>query len=225
VVTATPTGVVVLTDRRLCERPLAEVVVAAVDGGAGWVILRERDLAYPQRRALADELRGLVGDRLIVAGTDPLGGNALHLPASAALPVSGKAVPRSPVEVPTSRKPGLSGGHCSDSRPAAGERALLVGRSCHDANELAALSDEDYVILSPIYPTATKPGYGPALHPEGAAALRPPVPWLALGGIDSPERAAACARSGAAGVAVLGAVMRAVDPAATVRALLSGFRQ
>jgi thiamine-phosphate pyrophosphorylase len=233
VVTATPTGVVVLTDRRLCERPLVEVVAAAVEGGAGWVILRERDLAYPERRALADDLRVLVGDRLIVAGTDPLGGNAMHLPANASLSasglsvsgprVSGKAVPRNPVEAATSRMSALSGGRRSDPRPEADERSLLVGRSCHDADELAALSDEDYVTLSPIYPTATKPGYGPALGPEGAAALRPAVPWLALGGIDSPERAAACARAGAAGVAVLGAVMRAVDPAATVRVLVSGL--
>ncbi len=100
----------------------------------------------------------------------------------------------------------------------------LVGRSCHDAAELSRLSTEDYVTLSPIYPTATKPGHGPALTPSGAAALNPPLPWLALGGVDSPARAAECAAAGAAGVAVMGAVMRADDPAAVVRALADGFR-
>jgi thiamine monophosphate synthase len=76
-----------------------------------------------------------------------------------------------------------------------------------------ALSIEDYVTLSPIFPTDTKPGYGPALAPGGAAALQAPVPWLALGGIVSPERVRQCAAAGAAGIAALGAIMRADDPA------------
>ncbi|MDT5031533.1 MAG: thiamine-phosphate pyrophosphorylase, partial [Actinoplanes sp.] len=42
----TPVGLVVLTDRRLASAPLPAVVRAAVDGGARWVILRERDLRY-----------------------------------------------------------------------------------------------------------------------------------------------------------------------------------
>jgi thiamine-phosphate pyrophosphorylase len=46
---------------------------------------------------------------------------------------------------------------------------------------------------------------------------------LALGGVDSAEKAAACATAGAAGVAVLGAVMRADDPTRVVRALVDGF--
>jgi thiamine-phosphate pyrophosphorylase len=49
------------------------------------------------------------------------------------------------------------------------------------------------------------------------------VPWLALGGVDAPERAAACAAAGAAGVAVLGAVMRADDPGAVVRRLTEAW--
>ena len=73
----------------------------------------------------------------------------------------------------------------------------LVGRSCHG---LPRLSTEDYVTLSPIYPTLTKPGYGPALGPSRAATLAGRVPWLALGGVHSPQRAAACAAAGAAGL-------------------------
>jgi hypothetical protein len=86
-----------------------------------------------------------------------------------------------------------------------------------------ALPAEDYVTLSPVFPTATKPGYGPALGPAGAARVAGPVPWLALGGIDSPSRAAACAGAGAAGIAVLGAVMRASDPERVVRELATAF--
>jgi thiamine monophosphate synthase len=42
----------------------------------------------------------------------------------------------------------------------------------------------------------------------------------ALGGITDGERAAACREAGAAGVAVMGAVMRARDPDAVVASLL-----
>ena len=105
---------------------------------------------------------------------------------------------------------------CAAAAVAAAGSARLVGRSCHDAAELDRLSTEDYVTLSPVYPTATKPGYGPPLGPPGCAA------WPAV------RRAGARARrrrarprgprpavaAGAAGVAVMGAVMRAADPAA-----------
>ena len=182
-----PSGVVVLTDRRLAARPLVEVVAAAVRGGAGWVILREKDLRYAQRRVLADSLRAVVPvGRLVIAGPDPLGGDAVHLSAT-------DPVPRD---------------------------VGLVGRSCHG---VPRLSTEDYVTLSPVYPTLTKPGYGPALGPSRAAALAGGVPWLALGGVHSPRRAAACAAAGASGIAVLGAVMRAGDPERLTRELAEAF--
>lgn len=184
----TPGGLVVLTDRRSAAEPIEKVVQEAVRGGAAWVILRERDLAYAQRAALAARIRTIVPPgRLIVAGPDPLGGDAVHL--AAADPV--------PAGIP------------------------LVGRSWHGAEPLSGV---DYVTLSPIYPTASKPGYGPALGATGAAGLRAPVPWLALGGIDSAPRAAQCAAAGAAGIAVMGAVMRSADPRRTAGELATAFR-
>jgi thiamine-phosphate pyrophosphorylase len=184
----TPSGLVVLTDRRLAGGSLPPVVEGAVRGGAAWVILRERDLPYAERRALADELRGVVpAGRLIVAGPDPLGGDAVHL---------------------------------AEADPWPSSRVGLIGRSRHDVVEP---SEEDYVTLSPVFATATKPGYGPALGAGEAARLAGPVPWLALGGVDSPERVGECARAGAAGIAVLGAVMRARDPERVARELAEAF--
>lgn len=181
----TPSGVVVLTDRGLAAGPLVEVVRAAVRGGASWVVLREKDLGYAERAALADELRSVVPPgRLIVAGPEPLGGKAVHLSAS-------------------------------DERPGGVE---LVGRSWHGSE---ALSDEDYVTLSPVYATDSKPGYGPAIGPDRAGEMAGRRrPWLALGGVDSPSRAAECTRAGAAGVAVMGAVMRSDDPEQVTRSLV-----
>ena len=184
----TPAGLVVLTDRRLAAGPLVTVVRAAVRGGAAWVVLRDKDLPYAERAALASELREVVpAGRLIVAGPDPLGGDAVHL---------------------------------AEADPLPADDVGLIGRSCHGVPQL---SIEDYVTLSPIFPTATKPGYGPVLLPSGAARLAGGVPWLGLGGIDSAERAAACARAGASGVAVLGSVMRSADPERTAAELAKAF--
>jgi thiamine monophosphate synthase len=47
------------------------------------------------------------------------------------------------------------------------------------------------------------------------------VPVVALGGITSPDRAAACMAAGAVAVAVMGAIMRAADPASTVASFLA----
>jgi thiamine-phosphate pyrophosphorylase len=178
-----PSGVVVLTDRRRARRPLVEVIAAA---RPDWVILRERDLPRPVRQELAEELRAVLPPgRLIVAGPDPLGGDAIHL---------------------AERDPLVSMG--------------IVGRSCHG---VPRLSGEDYATLSPIYLTASKPGYGPPLGATLAGRLSSGVPWLALGGIDSAHRVAECLVAGAAGVAVMGAVMCAEDPAVFVDELRLGW--
>ena len=96
--------------------------------------------------------------------------------------------------------------------------AAIIGVSAHGLDDVvaAAVAQADYVTLSPIFPTDSKPGYGPAL---GTAALRAAaecdVPVLALGGVTA-DTAAACLAAGARGVAVMGEIMRADDPAAIV---------
>jgi thiamine-phosphate pyrophosphorylase len=184
--------VAVLTDRRQAGRSLPEVIQQAVDGGARYVVLREKDLPREERAALAAALRSVlapVQGRLVVAGPDPLGGDAVHLTAGGPYP-----------------PPDLA----------------LVGRSCHDAAELERLTTEHYAMVSPVFPTASKPGYGPPLGIDGLARLvaRSPVPVLALGGV-TPGNARECVAAGASGVAVMGAVMRAADPAQVIRDLRS----
>ncbi|WP_406031265.1 thiamine phosphate synthase [Nocardioides sp. NBC_00163] len=96
------------------------------------------------------------------------------------------------------------------------------GRSCHSATEVARAAEEgfDYAMLSPYALTESKPGYGPPLGPEAFGDL--PLPTYALGGI-TPDNAAAAVAAGAHGVAVMGAVMRAEEPAAVVRDLLAAL--
>jgi thiamine-phosphate pyrophosphorylase len=182
--------VIVFTDRRQARRPLVDVVAAALDGGARLVVLREKDLPDDERAALARQLHAAVA---------PAGGRLL-------------------LAGPT---PGPDGVHLSAADPRPSIVAGIVGRSCHNAGELAA-AGADYATLSPVFPTRSKPGYGPALGIDGLAAAVtavPDLPVYALGGIESPEQAAACVAAGAAGVAVMGAVMRAADPAALVASL------
>ncbi|WP_433127330.1 thiamine phosphate synthase [Micromonospora sp. CA-240977] len=190
-----PSGVVVLTDRLVARGALDKVVAGVVAGGVRWVVLRERDLPRVERAALAADLRAIladVGGTLVVAGPDPLGGDAVHLPAAGPYP------------------PPTHG---------------VVGRSCHHRTELNRLTTEHYATVSPVWPTKTKPGYGPPLEPDGLRKLveSSPVPVLALGGVETPEQVTACVRAGAAGVAVLGALMRAADPCAAAAALTSAY--
>ena len=187
-----------LTDRRASTRPLRDVVRAAVDGGASAVVLREKDLPDLERRRLADELRPLleaVGGLLVLAGS--------------ALRSAG----------------GAEALHLSATEPLPAPRPALLGRSCHDGDEVRRAATEgcDWVTVSPVHLTASKPGYGPALGPAGLAQLvqgAPPV--FALGGID-PGRARECVDAGAYGVAVMGSVMRAEHPDAEVAALLAAL--
>jgi thiamine-phosphate pyrophosphorylase len=95
------------------------------------------------------------------------------------------------------------------------------GRSCHTVEEVhrAAAEGAGYVTLSPFAATRSKPGYGPPVGPD-AYADDYGIPVLALGGIH-PGKAARALAAGAHGVAVMGAVMRATNPAAVVRRLLA----
>lgn len=186
----------VLTDRTLCTRPLPDVVAAAVDGGARAVVLREKDLPDDERARLADALRPLLqGGTLVLAGPRL---RALR-PGDAVHLAAADAVPT--------------------PRPA------LLGRSCHDPAEVSAAQGCDWVTVSPVHLTASKPGHGPALGADGlaACALAPGAPPVyALGGL-GPQDAEACLRAGAAGVAVMGAVMRASHPDRVVAELMEAL--
>jgi len=80
------------------------------------------------------------------------------------------------------------------------------------------------VIAGPVFETSSKPGYGPALGPEGLALVAKtcPVPVIAIGGIN-PENTPDCVLAGAAGIAVMGGVMRAKDPADVIAQLIGAL--
>jgi thiamine-phosphate pyrophosphorylase len=191
-----------VTDRTQARRPLEAVVARACAAGCRWVSLREKDLPADEQIALARSL-ALVAQRL---------GARLTLHGDAEL----------------AHAAGVDGVHLSAHGDAAAARATLgphalIGKSIHSAAEAAALDPAvvDYAVAGPAYPTASKPGYGPALGPDGLAAIcrAARVPVVAIGGIE-PENAAAVMTAGAAGIAVMGSVMRADDPGRLIKDLL-----
>lgn len=208
---------VVVTDRRLAAcagHALQDVVAAAMDGGAPALLLRDKDLDVDARRALGEALRPLVsaaGARLLVSSDVAL---AHHLDADG-VHLAADDPPFEQVRDPTGAE---------SVTTTAGQ---LVGRSCHNATEVltARIEDVTYATVSPAAPTRSKPGHGPALGVAGVRALvgvASGLPLLALGGV-TPANVADWRSAGAHGIAVMGEVMTADDPAAVVRSLLSAW--
>jgi thiamine-phosphate pyrophosphorylase len=190
----------VITDRHQALMPLDEVAARLFAGGCSWLSLREKDLSAADRLVL---LR-----RLVALGARWQARVMIH------------------DDIATAAEAGAAGVHLQSNRSVAEARRLLgndalIGQSAHNADEIAqaAAAGADYVTLSPIFATISKPGYGPAL---GRALLERtwPLPVLALGGIDA-SNAAGCMAAGAAGVAVMGGAMRARDPQAFMADLLA----
>jgi thiamine-phosphate pyrophosphorylase len=177
---------IVVADLGTVGGRLPSVIDALVGHGARGVLLRTREAdAATQEAMVASTRRALTstGGLLIIAGgrhgTTPTG------PDPAAV-------------------------HLSAGQPFPRPRPSLVGRSCHHADEVGRARAEgcDYVFVSPVYETASKPGYGPALGASGLAALcRPELKTFALGGV-LPERVNECRAAGAYGVAVMGPLLR-----------------
>jgi len=117
---------------------------------------------------------------------------------------------------------GADGMHVGqDDLPAADARRLigpgmLLGVSVATPEEARAAlaAGADYVSVSPVFLTPTKPDAEHAVGLEGVALIRRVVassPLLAIGGIDA-RNARAVAVAGSDGVAVVSALMRAPDP-------------
>ncbi|TXD34959.1 thiamine phosphate synthase [Lujinxingia vulgaris] len=104
-------------------------------------------------------------------------------------------------------------GEVAGVRARLGEEAL-VGVSCHNAEELRAAEEvgADFVTLSPIFASVSKPGYGGEVGLKRWARLvaASRVPVYALGGV-RPEHVADCLAAGFWGVAVVGGLFGAED--------------
>lgn len=184
-----------VSDRALCP-DIVGALKAALPAAIDAVQLREKDLPLDELLPLAHRLR------------DVTRGHALLL-VNSSLEVALAAA--------------ADGVHLPEAAPAI-ERPrsdFLVGRSVHslDAARRAEAEGADYLIAGPVYETRSHPGAepaGPALIEGVAQAVR--IPVLAIGGITA-ERVQEVVRAGAAGVAVISAVLASPSPARAARDL------
>jgi thiamine-phosphate pyrophosphorylase len=199
-------GVYAITDRTQVQRPLPEIVEAAFSAGFAGVMLREKDLPGGQLLDLATRVADVCRafDRPLIVND--------RLDVALAVPGAGAHV-------------GARGMKIADARRLLGPERCL-GYSAHEVNEaLSALQDgADYVTLSPIFSSASKPDVKPrglALLEEGRRTL-PEGRLLALGGIGA-SNIGSVRRAGAFGALVMGALMRADHPKAAAREIVAGW--
>jgi thiamine-phosphate pyrophosphorylase len=194
----------VISDRRQARRPLEKLAEAIFAGGCRWLSLREKDLPAAERRALLGALT-MLARRWQATVT-------VHEDIDAAAMAGAGGV-----HLPSAGDPKAARARLPDG---------LIGASAHSAAAASALlgSGADYVTVSPVFITASKPGYGPAIGLDGLAEIvaQVPGPVIALGGITA-ANAPLCLAAGARGVAVMGEVMRATDPQAVVDSILAAI--
>ncbi len=185
----------VITDRHRCTpTPLFTVISEVLDAGVRAIQLREKDLdslaLYHLARPIAARCQRYNAHLFI--NTDirvalDVGATGVHLPANAG---------------------------AVDAVKAQTDNELRVGCSVHRvaAAQKRAAEGADFVTYSPIYPTVSKPGYGPAVGIASLAQLTKQVrlPVFALGGI-TPLRVAECLAASAFGVAVMSGIMSTTD--------------
>lgn len=173
----------------------------------------------PPGRDLLDTVR-----RCAETGLDTVVLRELDLPEPARADLAQALAAHVRVISARTRLPGAHGIHLHATQSSLDARGVeLRGRSCHTAAEVvhAAADGADYVTLGPVAASLSKPGHGPPLSLEQVrrATTAVATPVFALGGVDT-GNAADLRAAGAHGVAVMGAVMRADDPALVVAALL-----
>ena len=188
-----------ITDERIARRPDLEDIARELATGGGSQLAfhaRGRQLTGREHYDLAVRLsnsqtvRLFVNDRLDVALAVPCAG--VHL------------------------------GH--GSLPVDAARGLnplwWIGRSVHDLAEAeaASLAGADYLVVGPVFETASHPGRAPLGLEQLNAIVEAAgeLPVIAIGGITA-ERVPEVRRSGAYGVAAIRALWDDADPAAAAR--------
>jgi thiamine-phosphate pyrophosphorylase len=191
------------TDRLLSlGRPIGEAISAAAAGGVTLVQLREKDASSREFYEIARELRALtrrlgiplvINDRLDIALA--VGAEGLHLGQS---------------DLPLKKARQLAG------------RGMVIGISAGTAAEALAAEREgaDYLGVGPVYPTGSKADAREAIGLRGLADVCAVVriPVVGIGGLKAGNAGEALG-AGAAGVAVISAILSQPDIEAAARRL------
>ena len=201
-------SVYLVTDRDLARgRSLADIIAAALRGGATCVQLREKncDTAEFVNQALA--VRELLADHGV-----PL---IINDRIDVALAVEADGVHLGQTDMP-----------CRLARKIL-PRNMVVGVSAETMAQARAAQEDgaDYIGVSPIYATPTKTDAAPPLGLAGLREMRSLVdlPLVGIGGLNAANAAEAIA-NGADGVAVVSDIVAATDPEQAARKLAETVR-
>jgi thiamine-phosphate pyrophosphorylase len=188
-----------ITDRKLCqESSLEEIVRQALAAGIKAVQLREKDLNTRELFETGKNLKNLTDEyqsKLFI-------NDRLDLLLS--LDAAGIQIPEDGIPISQIKS------------HAAGKQ---IGASVHSIDKALAKEQEgaDFLLFGPVFETESKKGI---LEPQGlsnlsevAASVK--VPVLAVGGI-TPERAEKCLQHGAAGAAVISAILKSKNIPQTI---------
>ena len=201
-----------VTDRGLSlGRSTVDIVRAAVAGGVTCVQLREKECSTRQfvaeARAVRELLAGtgiplIINDRIDVALA--VGADGVHL--------------------------GQTDMHIADARRVVGCSMLIgISAECVEDAVRAQAEGADYIGISPVFSTPTKTDTAPALCLDGVALIRAAVslPLVGIGGI-GPGNAAEVIRAGCDAVAVVSAIVSALNPreaAAKLKAIIRAAKE
>jgi thiamine-phosphate pyrophosphorylase len=201
-------GLYFVTDRGLCgKRPLSDVVLEAVRGGAAYVQLREKGLST---RSFIEEARRI---KALLA--------PLHVPLiindrlDVALAVEAEGVHVGQDDMPY-----------EIARKLLGPRAIIgLSVETWEDVERAERLDCDYLGVSPVFATPTKRDTKAPWGLEGLARIRAYSrhPLVAIGGLHA-GNAAATVLAGADSIAVVSAICAAPDPRAAAQEIAGIIR-
>ena len=188
-----------VTDPRLDRERLLAVVSAVADQGVDWIHLRDHRATARDLFDLATAIAAIAGPRRIrIAVND-------RVDVALAVGANGVQLGRRSLSVEAVRRiaPGLR-----------------IGASVHDRNGALAAqaAGADWLTFGHVFETSSHPGEAPAgLEALGDVVRAVTIPVIAIGGIGL-EDIAAVRQQGAAGVAVISAIVEASDPAAAASA-------
>jgi len=200
----------VITDPILAApRPVEEVVEEALTAGARGIQLRDKEASARELLARGRVLREMtwrhqallfINDRFDLA-----------------LAVKADGVHLGPHDLPV--------GAVRQVAP----EGFLIGHSTDipEVAQGAVVDGADYIGCGAVRATTSKADAGEEIGIEGLerVAQAVEVPVLGIGGVDAELAREVAERTSAAGVAVIGAVMKAPDPGEAVRALLRPFQE
>ena len=202
-------GLYLVTDRALCgDRPLEDVVLAAVKGGVSYVQLREKELST---RAFVRQAR--IIRHLLTPLSVPLIVND-RVDVALAVDADGVHVGQDDMPYEIARK-------------LMGPRAIIglsveTWRDVEEAQDL----DVDYLGVSPVFQTPTKTDTKGAWGLDGLARIKAYSrhPLVAIGGLNR-DNVPHVVKAGADCIAVVSALCGAPDPQVAAREMVDAIQR